>query len=342
MFGADKSFGKGNQMILADKIINERKKNGWSQEELADMLNVSRQSVSKWEGAQSIPDLQKILKMAEIFSVSTDYLLKDEMEPENPVTVYNEEKELTTPLKRLSLEEASEYIALRKKYMPKIALGCLLCITCPVVLIFLAGLSECTTLLTQTAAVAIGLLWLFIQLAFAMYIFLTNSGKMNKYSFLEEEDFETEYGVDGMCKERLSDYESTYTRMLTTGVLLCILSVVPLVICSVLEFSSFVIICMVCLLLVCVGIAVFLFTAFCSINTSYHIILQDGDFAPQMKKKNNKLASLDKIYWLLITFIYLAYSFITQRWDVSWIIWAVSGVLFAVVRAIASAIIKAD
>jgi hypothetical protein len=99
---------------------------------------------------------------------------------------------------------------------------------------------------------------------------------------------------------------------------------------------------MVCLLLVCVGIAVFLFTAFCSINTSYHIILQDGDFAPQMKKKNNKLASLDKIYWLLITFIYLAYSFITQRWDVSWIIWAVSGVLFAVVRAIASAIIKAD
>ena len=62
-------------MILADKIINERKKNGWSQEELADMLNVSRQSVSKWEGAQSVPDLQKILKMAEVFGVSTDYLL---------------------------------------------------------------------------------------------------------------------------------------------------------------------------------------------------------------------------------------------------------------------------
>ena len=69
-------------MILADKIINERKKNGWSQEELADMLNVSRQSVSKWEGAQSVSDLQKILKMAEIFSVSTDYLLKDELEPD--------------------------------------------------------------------------------------------------------------------------------------------------------------------------------------------------------------------------------------------------------------------
>lgn len=63
------------KMILADKIINERKKNGWSQEELASKLSVSRQSVSKWEGAQAVPDLQKIIAMAEIFGVSTDYLL---------------------------------------------------------------------------------------------------------------------------------------------------------------------------------------------------------------------------------------------------------------------------
>ena len=49
-------------MILADKIINERKKNGWSQEELAEQLSVSRQSVSKWESAQSIPDLQKMFR----------------------------------------------------------------------------------------------------------------------------------------------------------------------------------------------------------------------------------------------------------------------------------------
>ena len=46
-------------MILADKIINLRKKNGWSQEELAERLGVSRQSVSKYEGAQSVPDLDK-------------------------------------------------------------------------------------------------------------------------------------------------------------------------------------------------------------------------------------------------------------------------------------------
>ena len=44
-------------MIFADKLILLRKKAGWSQEELADQMNVTRQSVSKWEGAQSVPDL---------------------------------------------------------------------------------------------------------------------------------------------------------------------------------------------------------------------------------------------------------------------------------------------
>ena len=64
-------------MILADKITEERKKNGWSQEELANQLGVSRQAVSKWESAGAVPDLQRILQMSELFGVSTDYLLKD-------------------------------------------------------------------------------------------------------------------------------------------------------------------------------------------------------------------------------------------------------------------------
>ena len=67
-------------MILADKIIDLRKKNGWSQEELAEMLDVSRQSTSKWEGAQSVPDMARIVRLSEIFGVSTDYLLKDDLE----------------------------------------------------------------------------------------------------------------------------------------------------------------------------------------------------------------------------------------------------------------------
>ena len=67
-------------MIFADKIIQLRKESNWSQEELASQLGVSRQSISKWESGSSLPDLDKIIKLSQIFDVSTDYLLKDEME----------------------------------------------------------------------------------------------------------------------------------------------------------------------------------------------------------------------------------------------------------------------
>ena len=61
-------------VILADKIIELRKKNGWSQEQLAQKLNVTRQSISKWEGAQSVPDLQKIILLINFLNLIIDYI----------------------------------------------------------------------------------------------------------------------------------------------------------------------------------------------------------------------------------------------------------------------------
>ena len=71
-------------MIFADKLISLRKKNGWSQEELAEKMNVSRQAVSKWEAAQTTPDLERILQLSKLFGVTTDFLLKDELSEEEP------------------------------------------------------------------------------------------------------------------------------------------------------------------------------------------------------------------------------------------------------------------
>ena len=97
-------------MILADKIILLRKKCGWSQEQLAEQLDISRQSVSKWESGMSIPDLDKIVKMSGLFGVSTDYLLKDEMDEITPsekdADSYDKE------VKSISVEEADSYLTL--------------------------------------------------------------------------------------------------------------------------------------------------------------------------------------------------------------------------------------
>lgn len=69
-------------MNIADRIQHLRKNKGLSQEELADKVGVSRQAVSKWESEQSIPDIEKIIIMSELFEVTTDYILKG-IEPVN-------------------------------------------------------------------------------------------------------------------------------------------------------------------------------------------------------------------------------------------------------------------
>lgn len=69
-------------MELKDKLLMLRKEKNLSQQQLADQLNVSRQSISKWELGESQPDISNIVLLSEIFHVSTDYLLKDEYEGE--------------------------------------------------------------------------------------------------------------------------------------------------------------------------------------------------------------------------------------------------------------------
>ena len=70
-------------MNLSEKIMLLRKKQGWSQEELANHLNISRQSISKWESGQSQPDIDKIILLSQLFQVTTDYLLLDQENEEH-------------------------------------------------------------------------------------------------------------------------------------------------------------------------------------------------------------------------------------------------------------------
>lgn len=70
-------------MNLSEKIMLLRKKQGWSQEELANRLNISRQSISKWESSQSQPDIDKIILLSQLFQVTTDYLLLDQENEEH-------------------------------------------------------------------------------------------------------------------------------------------------------------------------------------------------------------------------------------------------------------------
>ncbi len=66
-------------MRFEEKIVDLRKQKGLSQEELAEQLGVSRQAVSRWELGQTLPDIPNLLQLCELFEVSADYLVKDEV-----------------------------------------------------------------------------------------------------------------------------------------------------------------------------------------------------------------------------------------------------------------------
>ena len=77
-------------MKLPDKIIKNRKSNGWSQEDLAEKMNVSRQAISRWENGTALPDSSNILQLSKLFDVTSDYLLNDDYESDNDIPCLKE------------------------------------------------------------------------------------------------------------------------------------------------------------------------------------------------------------------------------------------------------------
>ena len=330
-------------MILADKIINLRKKNGWSQEELAEKLGVTRQSVSKYEGAQSIPDLDKILKLSEIFGVTTDYLIKDELEEEEYVPSQMQEKESGSDriVHKVTMEMANEYLQIIDWTAGKTAFATMLCILSPIVLLMLGAMSEMPDYhISENAAAGIGICVLIVLIAIAVMIFILCGMKTKKYEFLEKEDIETAYGVSGMVKEKRDAYHSPYVTQLVIGITCCICSVIPLFGTLAVSESDFYMVSAVCMLLTLVAIGTYFIVRSAAKMNAMNQLLEEEDYTRQKKHENQKMSGPVTVYWLIATAIYLAWSFTTNDWDRTWIIWPVVGVLFPAFYAIVSGIRK--
>ena len=332
-------------MILADKIAELRKKNGWSQEELAGQLGVSRQSVSKWESAASIPDLDKILKLSQLFGVSTDYLLKDSQEPEEeafPATTPAEEfaPETECSARPVSLEEANEFLDTLWSMAPRIATGVSMCILSPVLLILLAALSdqEGGYVISEALAVTAGFTVLLVMIAVAVSLFIYCWRKMERFEYLEKEPIELAYGVTGVVEKRKKTYESSHGLFLIIGIILCILSAIPLFAFGALDQDRMTGVYgfLLCLLLVAVG--VFFLVRTCVVFGSFQKLLEEGDYTREKKASEKRNETVNTVYWCVVTAIYLGWSFHTMDWQRTWIIWPCAAVLFGAVLAVSNAV----
>ena len=224
----------------------------------------------------------------------------------------------------------------------RISIGVLMCILSPVLLISLNVLQEAGSLaIRESTASGIGLVFLIVLIGGAVALFVTTGLRGAGFEYLEKEEIDTEYGVDGMVKDRREKYRSTYSMHLVIGILLCVMAVFPLFI-SMIFFGEndaaygiavavmLVVISIGCLLIVRSGI----------IWGSYQILLQEGEYTAEKKAENRRNQHIAPIYWGSVTAVFLGASFLTNAWDKTWIIWAVAGVAYGVVLAVAAAVRK--
>lgn len=313
-----------SKMILADKIIKLRKQYGWSQEELAEKMSVSRQSVSKWESATSIPNLNKIIRLADIFSVSTDYLIKDEIEHIETTGVDIDEN-----IVKASLEEATEYAESKIIVSKMIAKGVLFCIYSIAPLFLFLGLAKGKQFdMTTKFAYGIGFAVLFILVAIGVSFILRSNQHKRHYEKFENDFFELEYGVKSIFSEKAKLYKSVYSIRLSICITMFLISIIPLLLVGIFVESSMMLLLMFVVMFIIIGAGVLLLILSVSEKNAYDCVLCQGKFSLEQKTENKRIKKWGTFYWLLVLAVFLLLRLFKMDSEIAGIIFPVSALIF--------------
>ena len=264
--------------MLSEKIAGLRRQAGWSQEELAERLDVSRQSVSKWESGASQPEVDKIVALSRLFGVSTDALLRDDVEL--PVLVGIAPQQAAEPaeapqadadgLHVMAEGEVFHYLENRRQCAPIVALGVGLCAACPAPMMALMGL------LPKKLAVALGVAALLGMIAVSIAVLMSARMRMSKYDYVDRKPFALTDAMREAIQEQKQDFLPTYRQSITFGVVLCVLSPVPVSVGGILR-SNLMVLGGVAALLLMVAAALYLFVRDRMILDSFGHILKRAD-----------------------------------------------------------------
>ncbi|TMP85474.1 XRE family transcriptional regulator [Pseudoalteromonas ruthenica] len=312
-------------MILSEKIIKLRKQLGWSQEELAEKMDVSRQSVSKWESTNSIPDLNKIIRLAGLFNVSTDFLLKDDID----TTEYlNESADADTI--QVSLEQALSYIDNKKAQAKLTAKGVAFFVCSSAPLFFFLALSNMKNLdFDVNMAVALGLVSIFLMIPAGIRLVISTNQYNRALVPFEKTPFELAYGVHSACSEKLEAFTPSYNNRLSLAIALFITSSVPMLLVNIFIGRVDLVLLMLAALLFIVTAGLWIIIPASAQYEAYKHILNEGDKGRELTRSERHALKLAPFYWPLTVAIYLGWSLWTMNWGVTWIIWPVASVLFA-------------
>lgn len=322
-------------MYLSDKIMLLRKKAGLTQEELAELLEVSRQSVSKWENGTSIPDMEKIVRLSDVFLVSTDALLRDDIsvESEEVTTEVLEPTSEQAPLFPVSLDMAQDFLHDTRVQTKKTALGILCFVLSPGALIFLGLLAE-ETGNAEAPSFLFGFIALAVLITLGLYLVISSQIKLKPYEPLQTEPLDTAYGVTGLAQREMESSTPIFIRKLVLSIGLFIISPVPLILADYLYPSIPLSVAVgIVLLLLIVSVGLFILIPAASYRSALQQLLETEDYT-RAKKSNSFLKIFTQVYWAVVTAAYLIYSLLTHDWGRSWVVWPAAAIAFSAIAII--------
>lgn len=349
-------------MTLSEKIAKLRRQHGWSQEELAEKMDVSRQAVSKWEGGLAVPDIDNLVRLSTLMGVTIDDLLKaDDVIPHADDHRYDRydrydqhdrrdrndrsdpdvalpPAEPTSPeshVRTVTRDEAECFLSERRRASGIIAVATFLCVLSPIPVLLMSAAAETGRWhISENLAAGLGVIVLFLLVACAVPLFVCCGFRNSPYEFLDRaEPFELTPDAREVVTARQDSEHTAYIRTHLLATFVCILSPIPLLV-GVFSEREWLTVVLLCVTMAIAGVGAMLFILSGVRRAATQKLLKEGDYTPRKLRAEGVKEVVGTIYWGLLTAAYLLWSFLSGDWHLTWLTYAVGGVLFPVVMSL--------
>lgn len=244
---------------------------------------------------------------------------------------------------QLSQASIQAFLSARRRSSTLIATGVMLCIFSPIVLLVLISLTRLDILTTSiNFATGTGVIVLLVFIAAAVALFIAGNRWLKVNENYEYEDCNLSEELRKQILKSSNDYETQHMVFKIMGITFCIVSAIPLM-SGALFIGSLsnsrlddLMTGLSAITVLLVGVGVFFLVKSNIIHDSFNIILQLDDYTSEKKAGKKLIEKYATIYWMTISFVYLAYSFMSNNWSQSWMIWSLAGIAYGIFEAILS------
>ncbi len=235
--------------------------------------------------------------------------------------------------RKLSFDEVTDYLAAAKRAITMNALGILLCIV-----------SVVGPIMTDAMHLNdwIGVTLLFLSVGCGVVLMVMSGSVTEEYKYIKREPCSIDAVSSDYLKNKLRDFTPTYSVLSSVGILLCVLCFIPAAVMDEIG-NSFMEELGGALLFIFVGVGVYMMVYGKQLKKTYLRLLNINekiDFEedkPSVSRIQNKtVRAIMSAYWSVVTCIYLCVSFLTFRWELTWLIWPIAAAVCTIIKAIYS------